>query len=279
MRAVVILCVAALACASPLVAQSGGRSWADVLARFLPLQSPPSLDFSGAVACGAGVTLPSTVRLDGNAEDGARFYGFVAGREPGSHHRVEIRRPAGRDATDFAVVGMRCRGTDERLHSVLLKSDQRYLLYVPPLGEATYSDLRGVRADGSLVTFTWYEPARVLAPADSVAAALRAKEAAARRAAELARENYARNLEEAVAARRRERERQLRARGYRGALLRDLLAGTIRIGWTERLVLEAWGEPNDVNTTITRYGRSELWIYGRGTFVYFQNGRVATIHH
>jgi hypothetical protein len=245
----------------------------------LPLQSPPAFDFNGVVACGAGVTLPSTVRLDGDAEPGAKFYAFVAGRAPGSHHRIEIRRPAGRDATHFDVVGMRCRETDGRLHSVLLKSDQRYLLYVPHFVESSYSDLRGVRADGSLVRYTWHEPERVLAPADSIAALRRAKEAAAARAAQEARANYARNLEAAEAARRREREQYLRARGYTGTLLRDLMAGTIRIGWSERLVLESWGEPADVHTTITRYGRREQWVYGRGTYVYFENGRVTTIQH
>ena len=54
----------------------------------------------------------------------------------------------------------------------------------------------------------------------------------------------------------------------------------IRIGMTTQQVRESWGWPGHINTTITRWGRHEQWVYGRfpySEYVYFEKGIVTTI--
>lgn len=51
--------------------------------------------------------------------------------------------------------------------------------------------------------------------------------------------------------------------------------GTIKVGFTKEMVREAWGKPYDINRTITRRSTLEQWVYGLGTYVYFE-GNVVT---
>lgn len=53
----------------------------------------------------------------------------------------------------------------------------------------------------------------------------------------------------------------------------------IRIGFTKAMVEEAWGTPNDINTLTTRYKTTEQWVYGIGSYVYFENGVVIAIQN
>lgn len=39
----------------------------------------------------------------------------------------------------------------------------------------------------------------------------------------------------------------------------------------------AWGKPDKVNKTETKYGTHEQWVYGNGKYVYFENGEVVSI--
>lgn len=42
---------------------------------------------------------------------------------------------------------------------------------------------------------------------------------------------------------------------------------------------DSWGEPDDVNKTITAYGTNEQWIYGC-SYVYFdESGRITAIQN
>ncbi len=50
--------------------------------------------------------------------------------------------------------------------------------------------------------------------------------------------------------------------------------GKIWIGMTEQMLLESWGRPDDINTTVTRYGTSKQFVYGLGRYVYVENGKV-----
>lgn len=47
------------------------------------------------------------------------------------------------------------------------------------------------------------------------------------------------------------------------------------IGMTKAMVIEAIGQPDDINRTVTTGGVSEQWIYGR-TYVYFSGDRVTS---
>jgi hypothetical protein len=54
-----------------------------------------------------------------------------------------------------------------------------------------------------------------------------------------------------------------------------ILNEDVRIGFTKQMCIESWGEPYDINTTITRHGKHEQWVYGDGTYLYFE-GNILT---
>ncbi len=65
-----------------------------------------------------------------------------------------------------------------------------------------------------------------------------------------------------------------------GAATADLiLQGKIRIGMTKSMCRDSWGEPNDINKTISTYGTREQWVYGY-SYVYFdEKGQITTIQN
>lgn len=49
--------------------------------------------------------------------------------------------------------------------------------------------------------------------------------------------------------------------------------GTVRIGMTKQQVRDCgWGRPAQVNSTTTRFGTREQWVYGSGNYLYFDRG-------
>jgi hypothetical protein len=52
--------------------------------------------------------------------------------------------------------------------------------------------------------------------------------------------------------------------------------GKVKIGMSREQVRLSWGEPKDINSTITRRGTSEQWVYS-GNYLYFENGKLTTI--
>jgi ssDNA-binding Zn-finger/Zn-ribbon topoisomerase 1 len=75
------------------------------------------------------------------------------------------------------------------------------------------------------------------------------------------------------------RKTELEEKGFTQSEISRIIEGTIRIGDSEAVVLESWGRPEDINRTTTAYGISEQWVYGLGTYVYFDNGVVTTIQN
>lgn len=55
-----------------------------------------------------------------------------------------------------------------------------------------------------------------------------------------------------------------------------ILDGEIRIGMTKEMCREAWGTPDEINTTYSSYGNLEQWIYGN-SYVYFRENKITTI--
>ena len=53
-----------------------------------------------------------------------------------------------------------------------------------------------------------------------------------------------------------------------------ILDEVIWIGMTENMLLESWGEPEDINTTVTSYVSRKQFVYGSGKYVYVVNGKV-----
>jgi hypothetical protein len=48
----------------------------------------------------------------------------------------------------------------------------------------------------------------------------------------------------------------------------------IWIGMTEEMLYDSWGQPEDINTSVTRYGTRKQYVYGSGQYVYVENGKV-----
>ena len=51
----------------------------------------------------------------------------------------------------------------------------------------------------------------------------------------------------------------------------------VRVGMNEEMVRYAWGWPEDVNRTVTRFSSREQWVYGAGRYVYFEDGTVTAV--
>lgn len=49
------------------------------------------------------------------------------------------------------------------------------------------------------------------------------------------------------------------------------------IGMTDRKALHSWGAPRSINKTITSRGSDEQWVYGDGSYLYFENGKLTVI--
>lgn len=54
----------------------------------------------------------------------------------------------------------------------------------------------------------------------------------------------------------------------------------VYIGMTKQQVLDSmWGEPTKINTTTTKYGVSEQWVYPNNNYLYFENGKLTAIQN
>ncbi len=59
-----------------------------------------------------------------------------------------------------------------------------------------------------------------------------------------------------------------------------IMNGQVKIGFTKQMCKEAWGEPDDINTTTNNYGSNEQWVYSLGnSYLYFENGRLTSIQN
>ena len=279
---------AALALHVPAGAQTPRPGWEQLLSRFAPMSTPPQIARPGTGRCGARISFPDTITVNGPHETGASFTTYTLSR--GAPFAIEVERPNAFDWFPFRVVKVVCRPEDGRVRLVLLENGGRYVLYSAPLTTSTYSDLRTKSASGNPIGFAWYAPTQTFGPEDRVAReaeahqgsealAVRASAEAAARARRLeeeARDAALRRAEQDAAA---QRLRYLRSRGYSARVIAQMQEGVIAIGWTTRMVLDSWGEPDDVRTTVTRTTRNEQWFYGGGAYVYFENGRVSIIQN
>ena len=51
--------------------------------------------------------------------------------------------------------------------------------------------------------------------------------------------------------------------------------GDVTIGMNKKMVKDAWGLPDHINTTTGSYGTHEQWVYGN-SYLYFKNGIVTS---
>jgi hypothetical protein len=53
--------------------------------------------------------------------------------------------------------------------------------------------------------------------------------------------------------------------------------GKVLLGMNKEMCIAAWGHPININRTIVRGLTSEQWVYGWGTYLYFDNGGLSAI--
>lgn len=56
-----------------------------------------------------------------------------------------------------------------------------------------------------------------------------------------------------------------------------ILEEKVWIGMTADMLLESWGKPTSINSTITSQGTREQWVYGLGQYVYLEGRKVTAI--
>lgn len=70
---------------------------------------------------------------------------------------------------------------------------------------------------------------------------------------------------------------QILAKKYGKANAKLIADGEVRIGFTKEMCIEAWGEPEYINTTTTANGKIEQWVYGWFSYLYFKGNKLITI--
>lgn len=102
-----------------------------------------------------------------------------------------------------------------------------------------------------------------------------------------AEEVYARRAEEERQREEARLQREKEEREHKAALYRKygrqtadlILAGKVRIGMTREMCREAWGSPDDINRSSGSWGVHEQWVYGLGSYLYFENGILSSIQN
>ena len=82
---------------------------------------------------------------------------------------------------------------------------------------------------------------------------------------------------ETAARARQTRTAALQAKGWPAEVIALVLNRQVRIGMTAEQVREAWGPPTSINTTTTRRGTHEQWVYGIGQYLYFEDEVLTSI--
>lgn len=73
------------------------------------------------------------------------------------------------------------------------------------------------------------------------------------------------------------RQRMIEKYGEKAA--NYIMKGSVYIGMTKDMAIEAWGKPTKVNTTTTAYGVHEQWVYGNSNYLYFDDGKLTSIQN
>ncbi len=63
---------------------------------------------------------------------------------------------------------------------------------------------------------------------------------------------------------------------YYGKLINE---NRVVIGMSAKMCRAAWGEPDHINRTVTKYSTSEQWVYDSGNYLYFENGKLTAIQN
>jgi hypothetical protein len=92
------------------------------------------------------------------------------------------------------------------------------------------------------------------------------------------RDSVAKEEARANAARTKRNVARWQQAGWSQRAIKAVLAEKIYLGMTPEQVRASWGEPDDINRTLSTYGTKEQWVYrDADAYVYFRDGRVTTI--
>lgn len=162
--------------------------------------------------------------------------------------------------TDVRLIG---DGTGYAVPSFLFeKKTDSVQIYIPltryptPFGVEGYTE----RQDRAFVDELVLTPAEVIY-------AQRAEEERQREEARIEREKE-----------QKERKAML-CRKYGKAAAELILQNKVRIGMTKEMCREAWGSPEDINRSSGSWGVHEQWVYGVGSYLYFENGVLSSIQN
>ena len=253
---------------------------------------PPRREDEGMVACSVTVMLPDSIAFISGQ---TFFVGLWVDQLASSNYigAPKWSKVSGHialpDTLRARVVDVRCSRGWGDWRTIEILAERNGIIFHPPAtirdfdpGEFGDSGVRVIEPGGALYTPLLRrtcplnpDPCFTVLSArsyrDSVAAAKVAEERAERtgRVAEARR----------AAAVRAARLRAIRSSGWPSGVIQDVLAGRVRIGMTAAQVRMSWGPPDDINRTITAFGRTEQWVYGSGSYVYLRNGQVVSIQN
>jgi hypothetical protein len=216
---------------------------------------------------------------------------------PNQQTWIAIIAPQGSDTVQGTVLGLECYGTGAPLRvNVLVRGrllgipesaiprvtrmrpDAREAILFAPSGDPFVWGTRGERA---LSLMPWRESQDSLTAWEAIARADSIRAAQDRATAEKARAKASAEAEAAAekdrVARLATRRAAYKKKGWSTDVIDAIISRKIMIGMTPDMVREAWGDPEHINRTITAEGTREQWVYGLGTYVYFDRGRLSTI--
>lgn len=90
--------------------------------------------------------------------------------------------------------------------------------------------------------------------------------------------SYYDNVKALTLAAKNKRKADL-TRKYGASIANLILQGKIRLGMTQSMCRDSWGNPSDINKTTGSFGVHEQWVYGLNSYVYFENGIITTIQN
>ena len=53
----------------------------------------------------------------------------------------------------------------------------------------------------------------------------------------------------------------------------------LKIGMTDKMCIEAWGEPDSKNRTVLNGKETEQWVYKTNSYLYFDDGILTAIQN
>lgn len=73
-----------------------------------------------------------------------------------------------------------------------------------------------------------------------------------------------------------EQKKALLIKKYGSYYANLIIKKEIRIGMTKSMVIDSWGNPEDINRTAGVWGVHEQWVYDSGNYLYFENGKLTS---